>query len=32
MHSANDEQNHYAKYVKEFKIKTGPQDNSNFKK
>ena len=29
---ANDEQNYLAKYIKEFKTKTKPQNNSNFKK
>ena len=32
MHTANDEQSHLAKYIKEFKIKTNPQNNSNLKK
>ena len=32
MHAANDEQSHLAKYIKEFKIKTKPQNNSNLKK
>ena len=32
MYRVNDEKNHLAKYIKEFKIKTKPQNNSNLKK
>ena len=32
MYMANDEQNHLAKYIKEFKTKTKPKNNSNLKK
>ena len=32
MDMAKDEQNHLAKYIKEFKTKTKPQNNSNLKK
>ena len=32
MSMENDEQNHLAKYIKEFKTKTKPQNNSNLKK
>ena len=32
MYTANDEQNHLAKYIKEFKTKTKPQNNSYLKK
>ena len=32
MYMANDEQNNLAKYIKEFKTKTKPQNNSNLKK
>ena len=31
MSMANDEQNYLAKYIKEFKTKTKPQNNSNLK-
>ena len=32
MYKSNDEQNHLTKYIKEFKTKTKPQNNSNLKK
>ena len=32
MYMTNDEQNHLKKYIKEFKTKTKPQNNSNLKK
>ena len=32
MYMANDEQNNLAKYIKEFKTKTKPQNNFNLKK
>ena len=32
MYMANDEQNHLTKYIKEFKTKTKPQNNSYLKK
>ena len=32
MYMANDEQNHLAKYIKEFKTKTKLKNNSNLKK
>ena len=32
MYITNDEQNHLAKYIKEFKAKTKPQNNSYLKK
>ena len=32
MYVANDEQNKLAKYIKEFKTKTKPQNNSNLEK
>ena len=32
MYMANDEQNHLEKYIKEFKTKAKPQNNSNLKK
>ena len=32
MYMADDEQNHLAKHIKEFKSKTKPQNNYNLKK
>ena len=32
MYAANKEQNHLARYIKEFKSKTKPQHNSNLRK
>ena len=32
MYTANDEQNHLTKYIKEFKTKTKPQNKSYLKK
>ena len=32
MYKSNDEQNHLTKYIKEFKTKTKPSNNSNLKK
>ena len=32
MYKENDEQNHLARYIKEFETKAKPQSNSNFKK
>ena len=32
MHAANDEQNHLIRYIKEFKSKAKPPNNSNLRK